>query len=163
MFTPSHVKNNAEDEEAFDVLYCIAFEMMDAQWLAMHASYMEFNVLSCDPNSKFLVKFTDTDFIRNFRWLFLGSNSAGCSDCNKNTIGKGAGFRWYSADTRSTSLQPVVPVAWFSAHPHEYINFNLLTEGGPSQPTLRELCKSWIRSRKKFLVQGFERHLSTIF
>ncbi|KAH7576896.1 hypothetical protein JRO89_XS01G0172200 [Xanthoceras sorbifolium] len=35
-----------EDEEAFDVLYCIAFEMMDAQWLAMHASYMEFNVLS---------------------------------------------------------------------------------------------------------------------
>ncbi|XVF44408.1 hypothetical protein PTKIN_Ptkin02bG0118000 [Pterospermum kingtungense] len=32
-----------EDEEAFDVLYCIAFEMMDAQWLAMHASYMEFN------------------------------------------------------------------------------------------------------------------------
>ncbi|XP_062106283.1 uncharacterized protein LOC133817719 isoform X1 [Humulus lupulus] len=32
-----------EDEEAFDVLYCLAFEMMDAQWLAMHASYMEFN------------------------------------------------------------------------------------------------------------------------
>lgn len=36
--------STAEDEEAFDVLYCIAFEMMDAQWLAMHASYMEFNV-----------------------------------------------------------------------------------------------------------------------
>ncbi|GLT47927.1 hypothetical protein SLA2020_215800 [Shorea laevis] len=32
-----------EDEQAFDVLYCIAFEMMDAQWLAMHASYMDFN------------------------------------------------------------------------------------------------------------------------
>ncbi|XP_022726560.1 ELMO domain-containing protein A-like isoform X2 [Durio zibethinus] len=32
-----------EDEEAFDVLYCIAFEMMEAQWLAMHASYMKFN------------------------------------------------------------------------------------------------------------------------
>ncbi|KAJ0451208.1 putative ELMO domain-containing protein [Helianthus annuus] len=32
-----------EDEEAFDVLYCIAFVLMDAQWLAMHASYMEFN------------------------------------------------------------------------------------------------------------------------
>lgn len=32
-----------EDEEAFDLLFCIAFEMMDAQWLAMHASYMEFN------------------------------------------------------------------------------------------------------------------------
>lgn len=36
----------AEDEEAFDVLYCIAFVMMDAQWLAMRASYMDFNVLS---------------------------------------------------------------------------------------------------------------------
>ncbi|KAK1283546.1 hypothetical protein QJS10_CPB21g00687 [Acorus calamus] len=33
----------SEDEEAFDVLYCIAFQMMDAQWLAMCASYMQFN------------------------------------------------------------------------------------------------------------------------
>ncbi|GAB2234662.1 hypothetical protein Droror1_Dr00003922 [Drosera rotundifolia] len=32
-----------EDEAAFDVLYCMAFELMDAQWLAMGASYMEFN------------------------------------------------------------------------------------------------------------------------
>ncbi|XP_028761589.1 ELMO domain-containing protein A-like [Neltuma alba] len=32
-----------EEEEAFDVLYCIAFEMMDANWLAMNASYMNFN------------------------------------------------------------------------------------------------------------------------
>ncbi|XP_057506387.1 uncharacterized protein LOC130789606 isoform X2 [Actinidia eriantha] len=37
------VKLLGEDEEAFDVLYCIAFTMMDAQWLAMRASYMEFN------------------------------------------------------------------------------------------------------------------------
>ncbi|XP_002971167.2 ELMO domain-containing protein A [Selaginella moellendorffii] len=35
----------AEDEQAFDVLYCVAFEMMDAQWLAMRASYMEFNAV----------------------------------------------------------------------------------------------------------------------
>ncbi|KAI0497747.1 hypothetical protein KFK09_020982 [Dendrobium nobile] len=33
----------SEDEEAFDVLYCIAFQMMDAQWLAMRASYLQFN------------------------------------------------------------------------------------------------------------------------
>ncbi|KAG6604807.1 hypothetical protein SDJN03_02124, partial [Cucurbita argyrosperma subsp. sororia] len=32
-----------ENEEAFDILYCVAFKMMDAQWVAMHASYMEFN------------------------------------------------------------------------------------------------------------------------
>lgn len=32
-----------EDEMAFDNLYCIAFQMMDAQWLVKRASYMEFN------------------------------------------------------------------------------------------------------------------------
>jgi len=37
------LKMLAEDEWAFDLLYCITFEMMDAQWLAMQASYMEFN------------------------------------------------------------------------------------------------------------------------
>ncbi|KAF6163160.1 hypothetical protein GIB67_025024 [Kingdonia uniflora] len=37
------IKLLSEDEEAFDVLYCIAYELMDAQWLAMRASYMEFN------------------------------------------------------------------------------------------------------------------------
>ncbi|XP_020551383.1 ELMO domain-containing protein A isoform X1 [Sesamum indicum] len=37
------VKLLEENEEAFDVLYCMAFALMDAQWLAMHASYMEFN------------------------------------------------------------------------------------------------------------------------
>ncbi|XP_006652067.1 ELMO domain-containing protein A-like isoform X3 [Oryza brachyantha] len=37
------IKVLSEHEDAFDVLYCIAFEMMDAQWLAMRASYMQFN------------------------------------------------------------------------------------------------------------------------
>ncbi|XP_042063463.1 ELMO domain-containing protein A-like isoform X2 [Salvia splendens] len=32
-----------KDKDAFDILYCIAFTMMDAQWLAMQASYMQFN------------------------------------------------------------------------------------------------------------------------
>ncbi|XP_074577822.1 uncharacterized protein LOC141834357 [Curcuma longa] len=31
------------DAEAFDHLYCLAFRMLDAQWLARRASYMEFN------------------------------------------------------------------------------------------------------------------------
>jgi hypothetical protein len=35
----------AADENAFDMLYCVAFQMMDAQWLAMGASYMEFNAV----------------------------------------------------------------------------------------------------------------------
>lgn len=33
----------SEDAMAFDNLYCVAFQMMDAQWLAKRASYMEFN------------------------------------------------------------------------------------------------------------------------
>ncbi|XP_052295656.1 uncharacterized protein LOC102628042 isoform X2 [Citrus sinensis] len=32
-----------KDEMAFDNLYCVAFRMMDAQWLAKRATYMEFN------------------------------------------------------------------------------------------------------------------------
>ena len=33
-----------EDEMAFDNLFCVAFKLLDAQWLAKRASYMEFNV-----------------------------------------------------------------------------------------------------------------------
>lgn len=36
----------SEDEMAFDILYCVAFQMLDAQWLAKRASYMQFNVSS---------------------------------------------------------------------------------------------------------------------
>lgn len=32
-----------DDEMAFDNLFCVAFRMLDAQWLARRASYMEFN------------------------------------------------------------------------------------------------------------------------
>uniref|UniRef100_A0A0E0BNB9 ELMO domain-containing protein n=1 Tax=Oryza glumipatula TaxID=40148 RepID=A0A0E0BNB9_9ORYZ len=32
-----------EDEMAFDNLFCMAFQMLDAQWLTRQASYMEFN------------------------------------------------------------------------------------------------------------------------
>ncbi|XP_022552044.1 ELMO domain-containing protein C isoform X2 [Brassica napus] len=35
----------AVNESAFDLLYCIAFKLMDQQWLSMHASYMEFNTV----------------------------------------------------------------------------------------------------------------------
>ncbi|XP_073119059.1 uncharacterized protein [Henckelia pumila] len=35
----------SENESAFDLLYCIAFKLMDHQWLAMHASYMDFNTV----------------------------------------------------------------------------------------------------------------------
>ncbi|KAL8136525.1 hypothetical protein V2J09_002526 [Rumex salicifolius] len=33
----------AEDDMLFDNLFCVTFQMMDSQWLARRASYMEFN------------------------------------------------------------------------------------------------------------------------
>ncbi|CAK9157639.1 unnamed protein product [Ilex paraguariensis] len=89
------VKLLGEDEEAFDVLYCIAFEMMDAQWLAMHASYMEFNSL--------------VDLSGVSPMLCLLPKKGGFTS-NKDTIGEGTVFRRYSPNTRSASLQPVVSV-----------------------------------------------------
>lgn len=42
------VKLLKEDDMAFDNLFCVAFEIMDAHWLAKRASYMQFNeVLKC--------------------------------------------------------------------------------------------------------------------
>ncbi|CAA0820347.1 ELMO/CED-12 family protein [Striga hermonthica] len=35
----------AENESAFELLYCITFKLMDNQWLSMHASYMDFNAV----------------------------------------------------------------------------------------------------------------------
>jgi hypothetical protein len=34
----------SESEWAFDLLYCVAFVVMDKQWLDKNATYMEFNV-----------------------------------------------------------------------------------------------------------------------
>ncbi|KAI3918632.1 hypothetical protein MKX01_041952 [Papaver californicum] len=34
-----------ENDDAFDILYCITFKLMDQQWLAMNASYMDFNTV----------------------------------------------------------------------------------------------------------------------
>nr|XP_048321739.1 ELMO domain-containing protein C-like [Ziziphus jujuba var. spinosa] len=33
----------SENEWAFDLLYCVAFVVMDKQWLEKNATYMEFN------------------------------------------------------------------------------------------------------------------------
>ncbi|KAL0373507.1 UNVERIFIED_CONTAM: ELMO domain-containing protein A [Sesamum radiatum] len=35
----------AENESAFDLLYCITFKLLDHEWLAMRASYMDFNAV----------------------------------------------------------------------------------------------------------------------
>jgi ELMO domain-containing protein len=33
-----------DDDSAFDDLFCVAFQMLDDQWLQRRATYMEFNV-----------------------------------------------------------------------------------------------------------------------
>ncbi|CAL9081292.1 unnamed protein product [Musa textilis] len=35
----------SENDRAFDILYCMTFKLMDQQWLAMRASYMDFNTV----------------------------------------------------------------------------------------------------------------------
>ncbi|XP_010540213.1 PREDICTED: ELMO domain-containing protein A-like isoform X2 [Tarenaya hassleriana] len=44
MVGATFLKLLAENESAFDLLYCIAFKLMDHQWLTKRASYMDFNV-----------------------------------------------------------------------------------------------------------------------
>lgn len=53
-----------EDEMAFDNLFCVTFQMMDAQWLAKGASYMEFNVRGLPLLSHFV-----TFCNRNYLWV----------------------------------------------------------------------------------------------
>ncbi|KAL2513970.1 ELMO/CED-12 family protein [Forsythia ovata] len=43
MVGATFIKFLADNESAFDLLYCITFKLMDHQWLVMHASYMDFN------------------------------------------------------------------------------------------------------------------------
>jgi hypothetical protein len=48
-----------DDEAAFDNIFCVAFQVLDAQWLARQASYMEFNVriFQQDSNPRMLMNF----------------------------------------------------------------------------------------------------------
>ncbi|KAF5744266.1 ELMO/CED-12 family protein isoform 1 [Tripterygium wilfordii] len=45
MVGATFLKFLAENESAFDLLYCITFKLMDHQWLSMRASYMDFNAV----------------------------------------------------------------------------------------------------------------------
>ncbi|KAF7153221.1 hypothetical protein RHSIM_Rhsim01G0141300 [Rhododendron simsii] len=45
MVGATFLKFLSENVSAFDLLYCITFKLMDHQWLAMHASYMDFNTV----------------------------------------------------------------------------------------------------------------------
>ncbi|XP_072958746.1 uncharacterized protein [Typha angustifolia] len=96
------------DEEAFDVLYCIAFEMMDAQWLAMRASYMQFKVLSFAlPVCLFLKQFKM--FVLLFYFLSMTIPPGGLGS-HKNPTRKRAVFGRRPSNSRSASLQSLVQI-----------------------------------------------------
>uniref|UniRef100_A0A7N0VFR1 ELMO domain-containing protein n=1 Tax=Kalanchoe fedtschenkoi TaxID=63787 RepID=A0A7N0VFR1_KALFE len=57
-----------EDDMAFDNLYCVAFQLMDAQWLAKRASYMEFNDV-LKSTSQQLLRELDLDDVSSFKDL----------------------------------------------------------------------------------------------
>jgi len=44
-----------DDEAAFDNLFCVAFQVLDAQWLARRASYMQFNVSIVDLDNNLCI------------------------------------------------------------------------------------------------------------
>lgn len=48
LITSSFFNVISESEWAFDLLYCVAFMVMDKQWLERNATYMEFNVRILD-------------------------------------------------------------------------------------------------------------------
>eukprot|EP00271_Cylindrocystis_brebissonii_P006719 TRINITY_DN194_c0_g1_i1.p1 TRINITY_DN194_c0_g1~~TRINITY_DN194_c0_g1_i1.p1 ORF type:complete len:325 (-),score=62.30 TRINITY_DN194_c0_g1_i1:1124-2098(-) len=50
-----------EDDAAFDHLYCVAFMMMDKEWLALGASYMEFNAVLAAVRTKLEYALTQND------------------------------------------------------------------------------------------------------
>ena len=59
-----------ENESAFDLLYCITFKQMDHQWLAMRASYMDFNVCILQPESWFCWVIQASESML-FLWYFV--------------------------------------------------------------------------------------------
>ena len=98
---------------AFDNLYCIAFQMMDAQWLAMRASYMEFNVKF--PVSIFVHWELQCMFcccsICYIHWIFIFVSS-GCSKVYKNTA-RAWTWAWGCLPCeRFTGIQPFEPMMW---------------------------------------------------
>ncbi|KAK2636777.1 hypothetical protein Ddye_031569 [Dipteronia dyeriana] len=73
----------SDNEWAFDLLYCVAFLVMDKQWLERNATYMEFNVRNPTTNlspSVYRKKATDK---------FCISLLSGCFEIDSSSAGKG--------------------------------------------------------------------------
>ena len=71
----------AEDEKAFDELYCVAFEMLDVQWLEMRASYMEFNVSLFEFRRSW-------NYLEVAKFVFERCVNAGCDESSQDSSRK---------------------------------------------------------------------------
>lgn len=54
----------SENEWAFDLLYCVAFLVMDKQWLEKNASYMEFNDILKETRAQLERELLSDDVLR---------------------------------------------------------------------------------------------------
>lgn len=60
-----------ENDSAFDLLYCITFKLMDHEWLAMHASYMDFNVCHLEPWNRQIYRLNTARYIHSFSVFYV--------------------------------------------------------------------------------------------
>lgn len=99
------------DDLAFDNLYCVAFQMLDRQWLAKRATYMEFNV-NYIPCFMFLVcEFIELGFSPFISLLlspplFFPLHSGG-SQVHKNATGARTFIGRHFVRTRHAGVQNV--------------------------------------------------------
>jgi hypothetical protein len=93
----------SEDEWAFDLLYCVAFVVMDKQWLDKNASYMDFNVNSCLLTSHPQLEPKST-------CLMFVMPLVGGTEVNTNPAGEGAHAGRCDADRRHAIIQPALLV-----------------------------------------------------
>jgi ELMO/CED-12 family len=84
----------AVDENAFDKLYCVTFQLMDAQWLVKRASYMEFNVPCTSRFTNLSCFFLGVILVDLFGWFPLPYKFlhifTGSSKIHKNPTRAGA-------------------------------------------------------------------------
>lgn len=116
-----------ENDQAFDILYCITFKLMDQQWLDMHATYMDFNVrclsipiLVASHPHPYWPPFFCTKIFRDRQWLMkspirldlnCATKIADGHEVHTTSARKGALAWRYSADWGHAIIQAFGPLA----------------------------------------------------
>ena len=104
-----------DDDVAFDNLFCVAFQVLDSQWLARRASYMEFNVsiLYQDNNLCMLMV---SHIIIQFELIISMSILSGGSEVYTGSVRARAYYRRYFSHSRHAIIQNAEKLALFILH-----------------------------------------------